>query len=177
MGLAALSAACQQKPSAAVRPANYQVRLSASAERVGVAQAARAFGRVCAPADMTLPIVNAANGPANLKNVEDGRADITFVASSLLYEGYQGVIPEFPERFEKISGLAVIQPLVEHVLVGPRSTISSLKDLAGRTVAIGRPGARNAITGPKLLAGAHLATPAHEVQTDFDTAIAKLFAI
>ena len=69
--LAALSAACQQKPSAAVPQTNYQVRLSASAERVGVAQAARAFARVCAPADMTLPVVNAANGPANLKNVED----------------------------------------------------------------------------------------------------------
>jgi TRAP-type uncharacterized transport system substrate-binding protein len=175
MSLAVLGVACQQKQTAAAGQTPYQVRLSASAEGLSLAQPGRAFARVCAPADMTLPVLNAANGPANLKNVEDGRADITFVASSLLYEGYQGVIPEFPERFEKISGLAVIQPLVEHVLVGPRSTISSLKDLAGRTVAIGRPGARNAITGPKLLAGAHLARPAHELQADFDTAIAKLF--
>ena len=68
----------------------------------------------------------------------------------------------------------MVQPLVEHFLVGPGSTIASLKDLAGRTVAIGRPGARNAITGPRLVAGAHLASPAHELETDFDTAIAKL---
>jgi uncharacterized protein len=173
--LAALGTACQQTQTAAARQPQYQVRLSALAEGLALAHSARAFARVCPPADMTLTIVEAANGPSNLKNVEDGRADIAFVASSLLYEGYQGVIPEFPERFEKISGLAVIQPLVEHVLVGPRSTISSLKDLAGRTVAIGRPGARNAITGPKLLAAAHLASPAHEVQTAFDTAITKLF--
>ncbi|HEV3214608.1 MAG TPA: TAXI family TRAP transporter solute-binding subunit [Vicinamibacterales bacterium] len=173
--VAALSTACQQTQAAAAGQTHYQVRVSALAEGLALAKSGRAFVRVCAPVDMTLSIVEAANGPANLKNVEDSRADIAFVASSLLYEGYRGVIPEFPERFEKISGLAVLQPLVEHVLVGPRSTISSLKDLAGRTVAIGRPGARNAITGPKLLAGAHLARPAHELQTDFDTATAKLF--
>jgi TRAP transporter TAXI family solute receptor len=119
--------------------------------------------------------VEAQNGPANLKNVDEGRADISFLAASLLYEGYQGVLPEFPERFARISGLAVMQPLVEHVLVGPRSTIASLKDLAGRVVAVGRPGARNAITAPKLLAGAGLARPAQEIQTDFDTAIDRLF--
>jgi TRAP transporter TAXI family solute receptor len=175
MCLAVLSTACQQKQTAAALPTHYQVQVSALVEGRALTQPGRLFVSVFTPADMTLTVVEAVNGPANLKNVEDGRADIAFVASSLLYEGYKGVIPEFPERFEKISGLAVLQPLVEHVLVGPRSTISSLKDLAGRTVAIGRPGARNAITGPKLLAAAHLASPAHELETDFDTAITKLF--
>jgi hypothetical protein len=32
---------------------------------------------------MTLTVVEAVNGPANLKNVEDGLADVAFVASSL----------------------------------------------------------------------------------------------
>jgi len=168
-------AACrQQRPPAPPQP-KYQVRVSALYDRLSLSQPARAFARACHPPDLTLSILDAPNGPENLKNIEEGRADIAFVGASLLFEGYEGVIPEFPERFEKISGLAVVQPLVQHVLVGPRSTISSLKDLAGRTVASGRPGARNAITSPKLLAAAHLTPPAREVQTDFDTAIARLF--
>jgi TRAP transporter TAXI family solute receptor len=178
-GLAALTTACQQKqtPAAAAPEARYEVRVSALVEGRALTQTGQSFARVCAESarDITLSLVEAQNGPANLRNVEDGRADVAFVAASLLYEGYQGVLPEFPERFEKISGLAVVQPLVEHVLVGPQSTVSSLKDLAGLTVAVGRPGATNAITAPKLLAAAHLARPARELQTDFDTAIAKLF--
>jgi TRAP transporter TAXI family solute receptor len=170
----AVLAACQQKPPAPARP-KYDVRVSALVDRLSLSQPARAFARVCTPPDLTLSVLDAPNGPVNLKNIEDGRADIAFVGASLLFEGYQGVIPEFPERFETISGLAVVQPLVQHVLVGPRSTIVSLNDLAGRTVASGRPGARNAITSPRLLAAADLKPAPHEVQTDFDTAIAKLF--
>jgi TRAP transporter TAXI family solute receptor len=156
---------------------SFQVRVSALIEGRALTQTGKSFARLCAPSppDLILTLVEAQNGPANLKNVDEGRADIAFLGASLLYEGYQGIVPEFPERFENISGLAVLQPLVEHVLTGPRSTISSLKDLAGRAVAVGRPGARNAITAPKLLASAGLAHPAHEIQTDFDTALDKLF--
>jgi len=170
-------AACHQRPAAVAAGTSYEVRVSALVEGRSLTETGQAFARMCAPPprDITLVVVDAENGPANLKNVDDGRADVGFVGASLLYDGYRGVIPEFPERFEKISGLAVVQPLVEHVLVGPRSTIASLADLAGRTVAVGRPGARNAITAPKLLASAGLARPAREVQTDFDSAIANLF--
>ena len=156
---------------------SFQVRVSALIEGRALTQTGQSFARLCAPSppDLILTLVEAQNGPANLKNVDEGRADIAFLGASLLYEGYRGIVPEFPERFENISGLAVLQPLVEHVLAGPQSTIASLKDLAGRTVAVGRPGARNAITAPKLLASAGLARPAHEIQTDFDTAIDKLF--
>jgi TRAP transporter TAXI family solute receptor len=169
--LVALTAACQQKSSPPPAETRYEVKVWA------VSGTAQSFARVCTPtpADIALTVVTAQNGPAILQSLEDGRADIAFVTASLLYEGYQGVIPEFPVRFEKISGLAVIQPQVEHVLVGPRSTISSLTDLSGRPVAIGRPGARNAITAPKLLAGAGLAHPAREIHVDFETAISKLF--
>jgi TRAP transporter TAXI family solute receptor len=175
--LVVLTTACQQKPPAPAPKTSYQVRVSTLIEGRALTQTAQSFASLCAPSppDISLTRVEAQNGPANLKNVDEGRADIAFVGASLLYEGYRGVLPEFPERFEKISGLAVLQPLIEHVLVGPRSTISSLKDLAGRVVAVGRPGATNAITAPKLLAGADLARPANEIQTDFDTAIAKLF--
>src|SRR5438874_4188787 len=128
--LVGLTTACQQKPPPA-SGAKYQVRVSALVEDRAMTQTARSFARTCGPSssDLTLTVVDAENGAANLQNVEDGRADIAFVAASLLYEGYRGVVPEFPERFDKISGLAVLQPLVEHVLVGPRSTISSLEDL------------------------------------------------
>ena len=175
--LVVLTTACQQKPSAAAPITSYQVRVSTLVEGRALTQIAQSFGRLCAPSppDIVLTVVEAHNGPANLKNVDEGRADIAFVGASLLYEGYRGVIAEFPERFERISGLAVVQPLVEHVLAGPRSTIASLKDLSDRTVAVGRPGATNAITAPKLLASAGLAHPAHEIQTEFDTAIDQLF--
>jgi TRAP transporter TAXI family solute receptor len=175
--LATLNLACQQRQPLPTSETKYRIRVSALVEGRALTQTGQSFARMCAQpsGDLTLTLVEAQNGPSNLKNVEDGRADVAFTAASLLYEGYQGVIAEFPERFERISGLAVLQPLVEHVVVGPRSTISSLTDLAGRTVAIGRPGATNAITAPKLLAAAHLASPVHELQTDFDTAITKLF--
>src|SRR6266853_697917 len=77
--LAALGTACQQTQTAAARQTPYQVRVSALAEGRALAQSGRAFVRLCAPADMTLAIVEAANGPANLENVEDSRADIAFV--------------------------------------------------------------------------------------------------
>jgi TRAP-type uncharacterized transport system substrate-binding protein len=174
--LVALAAACQQRQSTAAPMPHDQVRVSAFVDGRALTQTAQSFPRVCAPSspDIVLTVVGAQNGPANLKNVVEGRADIAFTGASLLYEGYRGVVPEFPERFENISALAVMQPLVEHVLVGPRSTIASLKDLAGRAVAVGRPGARNAITAPLLLASAGLAQPAREIQTDFDTALGKL---
>jgi uncharacterized protein len=174
--LVALTAACQQRQSAAAPIQRYQVRVSAFVDGRALTQTAQSFPRMCAPSssDIVLTVVDAQNGPANLKNVVEGRADIAFTGASLLYEGYRGIVPEFPERFENIKALAVMQPLVEHVLVGPRSIMTSLKDLAGRAVAVGRPGARNAITAPLLLASAGLAHPAREIQTDFDSALGNL---
>ena len=174
--LLVVTTACQQKQSAPGPMTSFQVRVSALIEGRALTQTGQSFARLCAPSppDLVLTLVEAQNGPANLKNVDESRADIAFLGASLLFEGYRGIVPEFPERFENISGLAVLQPLVEHVLAGPRSTVSSLKDLAGRAVAVGRPGARNAITAPKLLASAGLAHPAREIQTDFDTALDKL---
>jgi TRAP transporter TAXI family solute receptor len=161
--------ACQAK-SSPMAAESYQVRVWA------LRGTGQSFARLCAPSasGIILTVVAAPNGPMILKSLDDGSADVAFVTASLLYEGYQGGIPEFPDRFQKISGLAVLQPQVEHVLVGPRSTIASLEDLAGRVVAIGRPGTRNAITAPKLLEQADLVRPARLVHTDFDSAIAKL---
>ena len=174
--LVGLTTACQQKPPPA-SDAKYQVRVSALVEGRALTGTALSFARMCAPSssDLTLTVVKAPDGPANLKNVEDGRADVAFITARVLYAGYQGIVPEFPEQFDKIRGLAVVQPLVEHLLVAPRSPISSLKDLAGRTLAIGRLGSMNAVMAPRLLATAQLARPAHEVQLDSDAAIAGLF--
>ncbi len=168
--MAAWTTACQPKPSPPAET-SYQVRIRT------LSLTGQTFAHACVPSppDIVLTVVAAQNGPAILKSLEDGRADVAFVTASLLYDGYQGAIPELPERFEGISGLALVQPQVEHVLVDQRSTIASLKDLAGRPVAVGRPGARNAITAPKLLAGADLARPAQQIHTDFESAISQLF--
>src|SRR3954470_13791933 len=109
----ALLTACRQAEPPSVTQETYQVRVSVLVAGRALTQSGQSFARVCAPSppDITFTVVDAQNGPENLKNVDDGRADVAFVATSLLYEGYQGILPEYPERFEKIGGLAVLQPL------------------------------------------------------------------
>jgi len=108
--LVTLTTGCQRKPSAPAPVASYQVRVSAFIEGRALTQTGQSFARLCAPSppDITLTPVQAQNGPENLKNVDEGRADIAFIGASLLYEGYRGVVPEFPERFENIERMVAV---------------------------------------------------------------------
>jgi hypothetical protein len=64
---------------------SYPVRVSALIEGRADADGTIVRAPVCAvPPDIILTPVEAQNGPANLKNVDEGRADVAFIGASLL---------------------------------------------------------------------------------------------
>ena len=93
--LVALTAACQQKQSPPASMTSYPVRVSALIEGRALTQTGQSFARLCAPSppDIILTPVEAQNGPANLKNVDEGRADVAFIGASLLYRDIEASSP------------------------------------------------------------------------------------
>lgn len=116
-----------------------------------------AFGSVLAKAlasampTISVQIVQTGGAIANIEFLQQGRADVVVTFADAAYQAYIGRLPEHPGTFNRLRGIAVLQPTTVQVLVPPGSNITSISGLRGRHVALGPPGSGTSETAKILL--------------------------
>jgi TRAP transporter TAXI family solute receptor len=116
-----------------------------------------AFGNVLAKAlssampTITVQIVQTGGAISNVEFLQQGRVDLAVTFADAAYQAYVGRLPEHPGTFDRIRGIAVLQPTTVQVLVPPHSAVTSISDLRGRRVALGPPGSGTSETAKILL--------------------------
>jgi TRAP transporter TAXI family solute receptor len=85
--------------------------------------------------------VASSNGPGggvgNVRDVNNGEAEIGWAYSHTSYDGYTGAAP-FTKKLENIRHLATLYPAAYHAVVPKDSDIDSLADLKGKNVSPGK---------------------------------------
>src|SRR5262245_881779 len=82
------------------------------------------------PARVEVIRLTAAGNAAQL--VEEGRIELTMVQTDAAYTAYTKGLPDAPQPFRKLRGVAVLYPSPIHLIASERSGIRSLKDIIGQ---------------------------------------------
>jgi uncharacterized protein len=130
------------------------VRLSAGMARVrGFTPLAEALVAEYAKVmpDVRFVVLESPGSVRNLQNLQRGDAELAFAQADLAYMGYNGQLPDEPERFTNIRGIAVMHPAIVHLLARTGLAIRSIADLEGRRVGVGPSDSGTALTSELLL--------------------------
>jgi uncharacterized protein len=84
-----------------------------------------------------LAVPTAASG-FNLKAIEADEADLAFALGDITYQAYTRGTVELPRPHQSVRAIAVLYVNVMHILVRRDGPITSVTDLKGRRVAVGR---------------------------------------
>lgn len=101
--------------------------------------------------DVDFQVVPSGGALENLELMQHGTADLGLTFSDIAYLAYSGRLEKQTAPFGELRGLAVLQLTAVHVVVRKGSGISSIRQLAGRKVALGPRGSGTAITAEVLL--------------------------
>lgn len=96
----------------------------------------------------TVPSGGAIN---NLAVLQRGSADIGLAFADVTFMAFVGRLDEAPAPADQLRAVAVLQLTTVHVIVRPGSGITSIAQLAGRSVALGPVGSGTAATARVLL--------------------------
>jgi TRAP transporter TAXI family solute receptor len=106
--------------------------------------------------DVRFVVLESPGSVRNLQNLQRGEADLGFAQADLAYMGYNGQLPDAPERLSNIRGIAVMHPSMVHLLVRNDLPIRSIADLEGRRVGVGPSDSGTAVTSELLLSAFNL---------------------
>ena len=101
--------------------------------------------------DVRFVVLESPGSVRNLQNLQSGEADLGFVQADLAYMGYNGQLPDTPERLSNIRGIAVMHASNVHLLARSGLPIRSIADLEGRRVGVGPSDSGTAVTSELLL--------------------------
>jgi uncharacterized protein len=112
---------------------------------------------------------------SNLESIQRGDADIGLSHADVTYLAFAGRLPGSNERFTRLRGIAVLQLTQVHIVVRAGLGISSVADLRGRRVSLGRP-SRESSSSAALVLRAFGISPADLVVEPlrYDEAAARL---
>jgi TRAP transporter TAXI family solute receptor len=88
---------------------------------------------------------------ASLLDLRNGKVDITTPVADVAYLAYAGQLGEMPGTFEQLRGLAVIDLIALHLLIGPSVRAHTLRDLEGLRVSVGAPASSSALITERML--------------------------
>lgn len=101
--------------------------------------------------DVSFEIVATGGSVTQLEALQNGSADVGNAMADVAYMASRGQLDESAGAFDKLRGIAVMQPTAIHVLVRARSTVTSIADLRGAHVALGAPGSETVLVAKMLL--------------------------
>lgn len=101
--------------------------------------------------DLSFTVVPSGGALDNLEWLQSGEADLGFAFADITYLAFVGRLDERPRPFDRLRGVAVLQPTAVHVLIRPGSGITTIEQLRGRRVALGPARSGTAITAKVLL--------------------------
>ena len=64
----------------------------------------------------------------------------SITSANIAYEAFEGRLPDDPQRYDRLRGVALVQLAPLHFLVRKGSSVRDVSDLRGRTLAIGTSG-------------------------------------
>lgn len=88
---------------------------------------------------------------ANLKMIREGNVEMMMGASNTSYGAFSGQPPFEKEPVENIRGITCLYPEIFQFVVLKDSNLKSIKDLAGKKVAVGAPGSGTERTAKMVL--------------------------
>src|SRR5688572_1550143 len=80
--------------------------------------------------------VETAGSVSNLEALQAGNTDCAFSYADVAYEALAGSLPDAPGTFDRLRAVAVVQLTPLYFLVRRKSSIRTVSDLRGRTVAL-----------------------------------------
>ena len=101
--------------------------------------------------DVKFVVLETPGSVRNLQNLQRGDADLGFAQADLAYMGFNGQLPDAPERLTNIRGIAVLHASMVHLLARRAVPIHSIVDLEGRRVGVGPSDSGTALTSELLL--------------------------
>ena len=103
--------------------------------------------------DLRIELVDAPGSVRNLEALENGTVDVGLAQAGVAYMAYNGRLPDQGRPLRNISGVAVLNASVVHLVVAPHARADSIDDLKGLRVATAPIGTGNATTSELLLSG------------------------
>jgi uncharacterized protein len=96
-------------------------------------------------------IIDSSASVANAFMLQRREVDAAFIFADVAYVASVGQLPGMTEPFEDIRAIAELPTRALQVLVGPRSSVRSIRHLRGRRVSLGPPGSGAALTAELAL--------------------------
>jgi uncharacterized protein len=131
------ASACEQQLPATVT-VEPPLRIGTGARGGSFHADGEALVRVWDTMELSIPILNheTSGSVANLEALQDGRTDCAFSYSDVAYEARAGRLPDQKQPFDRLRGVALVQLSPLYFLVPADSSITSVRDLHGRNVAL-----------------------------------------
>lgn len=101
--------------------------------------------------DLQVELLDSNAGVTNLVILQRGEVDVASTFADIAYMASVGQLPDMAAPFEQLRAIAALPPRELQVVVAPRSSIHSIRDLRGRRVSLGPPGTGVALTARLLL--------------------------
>jgi TRAP transporter TAXI family solute receptor len=101
--------------------------------------------------DVRIQQIDTSGSLDNIQGLEDGAIDIGLSQAGIAYMAYNGRLRQAVPAMRRIRGIAILNSSAVQLLVGPRSRIRSIDELAGRRVGVGPDGTGAAVISHALL--------------------------
>jgi TRAP transporter TAXI family solute receptor len=130
------AAACESQPVS--RPPVPELRISTGSPEGTFHTKGEALIRAWKAIGFSEPVRNleTAGSIANLEALQDGRTDCAFSYSDVAYEARAGRLSDQRQPFDHLRGVALVQLSPLYFMVPSGSSIQSVRDLPGRSVAL-----------------------------------------
>ena len=122
---------------------------------------AKSYGQLLP--DVRIQQVDTTGSLDNIQGLEDGVIDIGLSQAGIAFMAYNGRLRQSAKPMRAIRGVAILNSSAVQLLVGPRSRLRSLDELAGRRVGVGPDGSGAAVISQALLHGYFSPGDVHEV--------------
>jgi uncharacterized protein len=93
-----------------------------------------------------LEVVEGSGSVSTVEAIQSGHVDIGFTLADVAYLAFAGRLGDLHTRFDRIRGLSVLQLTPLQLVVRTKSRIRSVRDLKGRSVAVGPTGSGTPLT-------------------------------
>lgn len=124
--------------------------------------------------DVRIQQVDTSGSLDNIQGLEDGTVDIGLSQAGIAYMAYNGRLRQSARAMRGIRGIAILNSSAVQLLVGPRSRIRSIDELAGRRVGVGPDGSGAAVIAHALLQGYFSPGAVHEVDATVPATVSLL---
>jgi TRAP transporter TAXI family solute receptor len=112
-------------------------------------------------------------GLTGVQAIQRGEADLAFSGADVAYLAYAGQLEDAPHPFDRLRGIAVLNPSAVHLIAGPQSGIVTIGDLNGRRVSVGGPGSAGAVNS-QLILDAFAIHPRERLTIEFNESLQQI---